>query len=87
MSENSGSVGKVCPRGRWERLFQHFSLASRWRYAGSNGSVRPARGTQRHLVTLLRRQRLKTPGDIHLEKQDVQFHAADAGSQQNMHQR
>lgn len=45
--------------------------------------AKPARGTRRHLVTLLRRQRLKTAGKINLKEQDEQLHAADGGSQQN----
>lgn len=42
-----------------------------------SSGAKPARGTQRHLVTLLRRQRLRTAGQINLKEQEEHLHAAD----------
>lgn len=49
-----------------------------------SSDAKPARSSQRHLVTLLRRQRLQTAGKINSTEQDEQCSVADGQSQQNV---
>lgn len=49
-----------------------------------SSDAKPARSSQRHLVTLLRRQRLQTAGKINSTEQDEQCSATDGQSQQKV---
>ena len=49
-----------------------------------SSDAKPARRSQKHLVTLLRRQRLQAAGKINSTAQDEQRSATDGQSQQNV---